>query len=583
MAYIIRDNKLIANNIQSYDALTDKPTINDHEISRGNHTSVDLGIVWTGTQAQYDALAIKNPHTLYVVTDGEEASSILSYLDLTDLPKINNVKLTGNKSLQSLNLYSREDIDTMLAASRAIKVVTAAEWEEIRLDPSKGRPNTIFYVETNVEGIYQVYLMDMNSTINDMGRSNVDFEQYQKKLPQSPDPANPGSVVNDIKVGDGTVVSGINTLNDIKMPMSQEFPTVTLEQLREKGTCVYQAVKFATSADSPNGSTTNSFVVSVYKHNPNYYSLEAKFSPSNKTWECSYNNGVWNKWQIMSPTFIEGNDVLNNKATNSMKKHLYYTFGDLNSANRRGYMKIFELPYLKSYQDMKVNIKLSSSFPSNGLNGEIELFIRRGSTSGIATDFNIYSRIISACDSWYGATAPYIFIYRSTTDYQMHFYLVTDGQYYRSAVDISYDFVHDYTAGGGSCYEPVVTSDCGVFTTTTPTTYSNLFQVSFVTTKPVITQTASGKATITCDAYRLPSSNFYTIFLQVTMTATSGGNVGTINLLPIQFFETTGVTAAGKTAGISLDASGNIAVHAASVAVGDQFRTTMTIPCRTKA
>lgn len=583
MAYIIRDNKLIANNIQSYDALVDKPTINDHELLRGNHTSEELGILWTGTQAAYDALPIKNPNTIYVVTDGDSAVAVSSYLDLANLPEINNVKLTGNKSLQSLNLYSIDEVDALLASARSLLVVTQAQWNEILADPTgKGRPNTMYYVQTDTVGVYHVYLMDMNSTINDMGLSNVDFEKYQEKQPQSPDPANPGSMINDIKVGDGTVVGGINTLNDKKMPRETEFKTVTLEDLRAGGSCEYDAVKFSNGSDSPNGSTTNSFVVTVRRHNANYCSITARFSPSNQVWECSYNNGTWNKWQITSPTFREGNDVLNNKSTSSMQKHLYYTFGDLSSSNRRGFMKIFELPYLASYHDFKVNIKLSSSFASNGLNGEMELYIRRGSTSGIATDFNVTSRIITACDSLYGAEAPYIFIYKSTTDYRMHFYLVTDGQYYRRAVDISYDFVHNNTAGGGNCYEPVVTDDCGVFTTTTPTTYSVNQMISFVKYKPTITTTSSSKATVTCDAYRIPGSNFYTVFLQVTMTQASGGNVAVINLLPVQFFETAGATAGGKVAGISLDASGNVAVHGSNIAVGDSYRAMMTIPCRTK-
>lgn len=596
--------------VANYNNLTNKPRIHNVTLS-GNQTSTDLEIAVSLTQAQYDGLAasgVLNPETLYCITDGVATTDTKDYEELMNRPSLEGITLREGLSYNDLGLMGRSEIESKLSSFLTYKG-TVNSIADLPTDATQGDVYFVGELQRNYAFNGLVW--------NDMGGS-VDMSIYQKKQSDTLTTTNK-SIEGGINELDGRigktimttaatsvtaaineldndkldvepgglnttatkVVDAINEINDNKVPMEPEFITTTLENLRAGGTKLYPAVKFSAAADSPNGSTTNSFVVEVFKHNANYCSMVAKFCPNNTTWECSYNNGTWIGWQNMSLPWTEGNNVIDNRYQSSMRRHIYYTFGDLNSSNRRGWMKLFELPYLAAYHDIKVNIKLSSSFASNGLNGEMELTVRRGKTSGIATDFNVYSRILVSCDSFYGADAPYIVIFKSEVDYRMHFYLCTDGQYYQCSVDVSYDVCRDYTQGGGVTYAPVLTSDCGVFTTTTPTPYEVSQWISMVNWKPVVTQTSNTKAIISCTAWRLPSSNFYTISMSVKMTQNTAGTVGQISLRPIAFFETVGSTSGGKQAGITLDSNGNVAVHGTNLAVGDQFYCTMTIPCRT--
>jgi len=54
-----------------YTDLTNKPQINGVTLS-GDKDSEDLGIVWEGTQSQYDAIVTKDPNTTYFITDASD-------------------------------------------------------------------------------------------------------------------------------------------------------------------------------------------------------------------------------------------------------------------------------------------------------------------------------------------------------------------------------------------------------------------------------------------------------------------------------------------------------------------------------
>lgn len=93
-----------------YDNLSDKPQVNGVTLS-GDKDSQDLGVVWQGTQAQYDALTTLDPNTVYFITDatGTVLATVAttgSYNDLTDKPdlttKMDKANPTGTGSL-SLN------------------------------------------------------------------------------------------------------------------------------------------------------------------------------------------------------------------------------------------------------------------------------------------------------------------------------------------------------------------------------------------------------------------------------------------------------------------------------------------------
>lgn len=113
MAYIIRDGVVAGTTLEHYDRISDKPYINNATVGDVN-TSESLNIVWKGTQAEYDALPLINPQTVYFITDGKSKEEATSYEMLSDKPSINGVILSGDKTSAALNMYTRNEIDRML-------------------------------------------------------------------------------------------------------------------------------------------------------------------------------------------------------------------------------------------------------------------------------------------------------------------------------------------------------------------------------------------------------------------------------------------------------------------------------------
>ena len=92
----------------NYNDLSNKPQVNGITLS-GDKDSEDLGIVWQGTQAQYDALTTIDPNTVYYITDstGTSLATVAttgSYGDLTNKPQVNSVTLSGDKSSSDLGI-----------------------------------------------------------------------------------------------------------------------------------------------------------------------------------------------------------------------------------------------------------------------------------------------------------------------------------------------------------------------------------------------------------------------------------------------------------------------------------------------
>ncbi len=177
MRYIIKGNRIYGIYNQNYSSLTGKPSINNIELAEGvSYSSEDLGIVVGPiSQAVYDAMPTHNPETIYVVYDDEidPSSNTINYNDLENKPQINGQTLTGNKSLSSLNIYSKEEVRNLIAAGRSILVVSTK--------PTNPTPNTLYYVETSTQSVYHVYLYDSNTQEADLGLSTIDLSDYYTK------------------------------------------------------------------------------------------------------------------------------------------------------------------------------------------------------------------------------------------------------------------------------------------------------------------------------------------------------------------------------------------------------------------
>ena len=145
-----------------YTDLLDKPQINSVELV-GDLSTEQIKITWFGTQDEFDALGTYDPHTFYIIDDGSPETINKDYLDLANKPAINGQVLTGNKTASDLNMYTAEEIDTMLAALRSIEVVSAL--------PSTPKANTMYYVGPDADDNYSVYLFDSLTNEIDLGLS----------------------------------------------------------------------------------------------------------------------------------------------------------------------------------------------------------------------------------------------------------------------------------------------------------------------------------------------------------------------------------------------------------------------------
>lgn len=252
MSYLIKNGHIVGDTGTDYAYVGNKPLINNNELTEGNHTSQDLGITKVMTLAEYNAEPVHSVDCLYIILDGDMQNPDANYNDLANKPSINGVVLTGNKPLNSLDLYDRGEVDKLIAASRSIRTVTEAQWAEILADPEKALPNTVYYVPhrdeggTLVEGVYEVYLFDANKVLTPMGLTEMDLSDYLKIIPYHNDPS--GAVIYEIGHNEGkedgrelTSHSVINAINEIDTAL-QDRVKVEEEDLETDSKKVVEAI-----------------------------------------------------------------------------------------------------------------------------------------------------------------------------------------------------------------------------------------------------------------------------------------------------------------------------------------------------
>ena len=76
----------------------------------------DLDDAWVGTIAEYQAEQSEIPaDTVILITDDYGGRTPLNYATLTNLPQINNVTLTGNKTADDLGLATKAYVNQQIA------------------------------------------------------------------------------------------------------------------------------------------------------------------------------------------------------------------------------------------------------------------------------------------------------------------------------------------------------------------------------------------------------------------------------------------------------------------------------------
>jgi len=90
--------------VSSYDDLTNKPQVNGVTLS-GDKDSEDLGIVWEGTQLQYDAIVTKDPNTTYYITDADDGGDSFQPVIYSEIEREIGVWADG-KPLYEKTIYN---------------------------------------------------------------------------------------------------------------------------------------------------------------------------------------------------------------------------------------------------------------------------------------------------------------------------------------------------------------------------------------------------------------------------------------------------------------------------------------------
>ena len=184
-----------------YTDLVNKPSLNGVELE-GDLSTEQIKITWYGTQEEFDALPSHDPYTIYIIDDGTPVGTQDSYLDLADKPSINGQILTGNKLPSDLDMYSRPDVDNLLASMRSIKVVATK--------PAAPAANTMYYVGPDSESNYHVYLYD--AILNEIDLGMAMNQLYREGTAIDIDSAN---TIN-VKIDDDTIKT--NTNNELYVP-----------------------------------------------------------------------------------------------------------------------------------------------------------------------------------------------------------------------------------------------------------------------------------------------------------------------------------------------------------------------------
>ena len=98
-----------------------------------------------------------------IYNNKEVANNTRNYNELLNKPLINSVELVGNTTLNDLNVYNKTQVDSLIASSRSVKVVTAL--------PTPVIENTMYYVGPDPNNLYHIYLVDSARNIIDLGMS----------------------------------------------------------------------------------------------------------------------------------------------------------------------------------------------------------------------------------------------------------------------------------------------------------------------------------------------------------------------------------------------------------------------------
>lgn len=231
-----------------------------------------------------------------------------SYTDLTHKPKINDVELSGNKSLTNLGLYSKTEVNNLLNdKADSTDVYTKTETDDLIPDISGKADKSTTYTKTEVNTListinqFNVEIVDelpttdidmhtiyfvpsgstdsyneymyINSNWATIGSTEIDLSQYYTKTE--------ADTLLDDKVNDTDIVTSFNVLlSDEKIP-SEKLVKNSLDSKADKST-TYTKTEVDNLIPSIDYSTTEKVIGTWIDGKPLYQrTFDAGYLPNN--------------------------------------------------------------------------------------------------------------------------------------------------------------------------------------------------------------------------------------------------------------------------------------------------------------
>ena len=150
-------NAQINNPIETdYENVRNRTKINN-VLLEGDQNTEEIKVTWFGTLEEFELLPEKSPTTIYIIDDSVQPGKTKNYFFKIRKPHINGIELEGAKISSDLDMYTRDEVDNLIASMRSLKVVN--------IKPPAPLPNTMYYVGPRIhpgtgEEIYDVYLYD---------------------------------------------------------------------------------------------------------------------------------------------------------------------------------------------------------------------------------------------------------------------------------------------------------------------------------------------------------------------------------------------------------------------------------------
>ena len=363
MAKVVYKGKEVANNRNNYVDLLGKPTVNGKQIQSYN-TSQSLNITWHGTQAQYDALPVKDSYTLYIITDVDGSTSKVAYENIEHKPAINGITLFNNTTYSDLDLMTRTEIESQLVGVFTYRGLVAT-MADLPNNPNAG---DVYFV--NSENSSFAY----NGASWDNIGGSVDLSEYQRiedNLLETDNKIIPAAINelhnekqdktdDNLETESKEVVGAINELNALPKVYSVDITA-------GKTQAAYAAI-----ATDVFNKINDGYVIFASNTAGRHYTLER--NTTDYLWFTSQYSQNQNAYQIWEEVIIGKTGSYQTKKYNGAPTAgnpnpcpitIIWGQADTSNITAGGVFKLFTVPWTVNWETYRINMTLSNAYPVN--------------------------------------------------------------------------------------------------------------------------------------------------------------------------------------------------------------------------